>query len=400
MTRTGWRVALTAGALTAIAMGGRQAFGMFVSPLNTATGLGLAAISLALALGQLGIGIAQPLLGRWADRTGPTRVIAIGAGVLALSTAAPVLSLAGPVLFAALVVSAVAGSAVGSNGLLMGSVSRSVSPGDAGLAVGIVGAGASVGQLVLGPLLQWLIVAFDWQPALLALAALSLAAFPLARVLREAPRPAVGAGQADASVSDALRSAAFWRPALSFAICGMHVAFLATHMPGAIERCGFPSGMAGAWIALAGAANIVGSLASGMLMKRLHHARWLASLYVVRALGILAFVLVPPSLAGLLAFAVVMGASHMATLPPTSSLIAQGFGTARLGTLFGMVMLVHQAGSFVGIWLGGWLAHHTGRDSAFWAIDLTLALAAAALVWPWRSFTAGAPAAAAFAAKP
>ena len=79
---------------------------------------------------------------------------------------------------------------------------------------------------------------------------------------------------------------------------------------------------------------------------------------------------------------------------------SQGFGTARLGTLFGMVMLVHQAGSFVGIWLGGWLAHHTGRDSAFWAIDLTLALAAAALVWPWRSFTAGAPAATAFAAKP
>ena len=215
----------------------------------------------------------------------------------------------------------------------------------------------------------------------------------------EAPRPPADAGRADASVSDALHSAAFWRPALSFGICGMHVAFLAAHMPGAIERCGFPSSVAGAWIALAGAANIVGSLASGMLMKRLHHARWLACLYVVRALGILAFALVPPTLASLLAFAVVMGASHMATLPPTSSLIAQGFGTARLGTLFGMVMLVHQAGSFLGIWLGGWLAHHTGRDSAFWTIDLLLALAAAALVWPWRSVTAAAPAAAAFAAK-
>jgi len=399
MTRTGWRVALTAGALTAIAMGGRQAFGMFVSPLNTATGLGLAAISLALALGQLGIGLAQPLLGRWADRIGPTRVITIGAGLLALSTAAPALSFAGPVLFASLVLSAVAGSAVASNGLLMGSVNRSVSPGDAGLAVGIVGAGASAGQLVLGPLLQWLILAFDWQAALMGLAALSLAALPLALVLREAPRPSGGPGRTDASVSDALRSAGFWRPALSFAICGMHVAFLAAHMPGVIERCGFPSGVAGAWIALAGAANIVGSLASGMLMKRLHHARWLASLYVGRALGILAFVLVPPTMGGLLAFAVVMGASHMATLPPTSSLVAQRFGTARLGTLFGMVMLVHQVGSSVGIWLGGWLAHHTGRDSTFWAIDLLLALAAAALVWPWRSLSAGAPAAAAFAAK-
>jgi predicted MFS family arabinose efflux permease len=400
MTRTGWRVALTAGALTAIAMGGRQAFGVFVSPLNTATGLGLAAISLALALGQLGIGLAQPLVGRWADRAGPTRVIMLGAGVLAFSTVAPVLSLAAPVLFASLVLSAMAGSAVGSNGLLMGSVSRSVSPGDAGLAVGIVGAGASVGQLVLGPLLPWLIGAFDWQAALLALAALSLLAFPLARVLREAPRPPEGAGTGAAPVADALRNAAFWRPALSFAICGLHVAFLAAHMPGAIERCGFPSGVAGAWIALAGAANIVGSLGSGMLMKRLDHARWLASLYVVRAVGILAFLLVPPTLASLLAFAVVMGASHMATLPPTSSLIAQRFGTARLGTLFGMVMLVHQAGSFLGVWLGGWLADHTGGDSAFWAIDVLLALAAAALVWPWRGrLHAVAPAATAVAAK-
>jgi predicted MFS family arabinose efflux permease len=398
MTRTGWRVALTAGALTAIAMGGRQSFGVFVSPLNTATGLGLAAISLALAFGQLGIGLAQPLLGRWADRTGPARVITLGAVVLALSTLAPVLSLAAPVLFASLVLSAIAGSAVGSNGLLMGPVSRSVSPRDAGIAVGIVGAGASLGQLVLGPLLQWLIAEFDWQAALLALAGLSLLALPLAWTLREAPRAHGSTAPAAAPVSDALRDAAFWRPALSFAICGMHVAFLAAHMPGAIERCGFPAGVAGAWIALAGAANIVGSLGSGMLMKRVDHGRWLASLYVVRAVGILAFVLVPPTLATLMVFAGVMGASHMATLPPTSSLIAQRFGTARIGTLFGMVMLVHQAGSFAGVWLGGWLAHQTGRDSAFWTIDLLLALAAGALVWPWRKFSPRSPAAAVSAA--
>jgi predicted MFS family arabinose efflux permease len=398
MTRTGWRVALTAGALTAIAMGGRQSFGVFVSPLNTATGLGLAAISLALALGQLGIGLAQPLLGSWADRTGPARVITLGAVVLALSTLAPVLSLAAPVLFASLVLSAIAGSAVGSNGLLMGPVSRSVSPRDAGIAVGIVGAGASLGQLVLGPLLQWLIAEFDWQAALLALAGLSLLALPLAWTLREVPRAHGSTAPAAAPVSDALRDAAFWRPALSFAICGMHVAFLAAHMPGAIERCGFPAGVAGAWIALAGAANIVGSLGSGMLMKRVDHGRWLASLYVVRAVGILAFVLVPPTLATLMVFAVVMGASHMATLPPTSSLIAQRFGTARIGTLFGMVMLVHQAGSFAGVWLGGWLAHQTGRDSAFWTIDLLLALAAGALVWPWRKFSPRSPAAAVSAA--
>jgi predicted MFS family arabinose efflux permease len=378
MTRTGWTVALAAAALTAIASGGRQVFGVFVSPLNTASGMGLAMISFALALGQLGVGVAQPWLGHLADRAGAARVVVMGALVLAVSMALPVFPLAPGALFLALVVSSVAASAVASNGLLLGPVSRAAEARNAGLAVGIVGAGASVGQLVLGPLMQGLIDAQGWKVALLTLATLSLLAVPVALMLREpwggsVPRPRHAVGEA-------LREWDFWRYALSFGACGMHVAFLGAHMPGAIERCGFPASLAGPWIAAAGAANIAGSLAVGFAMKRWKAAPLLTSIYLLRAAAIALFVAVPTSVATLIAFALAMGATHMATLPPTTALVAERYGTARIGTLFGIVMLVHQAGAFAGIWLGGWLAARTGQDHFFWGMDIALALGAGWLV--------------------
>jgi predicted MFS family arabinose efflux permease len=272
-------------------------------------------------------------------------------------------------------------------------VSRAASAQHAGLAVGIVGAGASAGQLVLAPVLQWTIDGRGWQAATLLFAATSLLAVPLALALRT-PRSSPGVQPAQ-PIGDALRDAPFWRYALSFGVCGLHIAFLGAHMPGAIERCGFPPSLAGPWIAVAGAANIVGSIAVGLVMKRFDVHRLLAGIYAARALAIAAFVAAPPSLAGLMLFAVLMGASHMATLPPTTALVAQGYGTHRLGVLFGVVMLVHQVGSFTGIWAGGLLAHATGSDTAFWLVDIALALAAAALVLPRATRGAFKPAVAA-----
>ena len=182
-----------------------------------------------------------------------------------------------------------------------------------------------------------------------------------------------------------LRDRYFWRIAASFGICGFHIAFLGVHMPGVIERCGLPSSLAGSWIALAGAANIAGSFAIGLVMKRYDTARLLAGVYAFRALGIALLLASPATPAVLLAFAVAMGASHMATLPPTSQLVAQRYGVARLGTLLGAVMLVHQVGSFAGIWLGGLAAELTGSDRLMWTIDITLAIGAAAFVWPYSS---------------
>ncbi len=383
MNAAAWRLTLAAAALTALVAGSRTAFGLFLSPLNTASGIGLASLSFALALGQLAIGFAQPLLGVLSDRFGAARVIVAGAVLLTLSTALPAAWPLRAVVLPALVASTAVGSAVASNGLLLGPLNRAVPAAHAGMAVALVGAGASAGQLLLGPATQWAITQRGWAWALAATAALSLLALPLALSFRHAPRCAPA--QRSQPVADALRDARFRRVAASFGVCGFHVGFLSVHMPGVIERCGFPAALAGPWIALAGAANIAGSLAIGMALARHDAARLLAGLHLLRAAGVAALLLLPTTPLVLLGFAVLMGASFIATLPPTSQLIARQHGVQRLGTLIGVVMLVHQIGSFVGIGFGGWAAQVSGSDDWSWRVDIALALAAAALVWPCRA---------------
>ena len=150
MNARAWSVTLAAAALMALVVGGRSGFGLFVSPLNSASGIGLATLSLSLALGQLGIGVAQPWVGALADRVGAARLIVIGAALLALTTVLPVWSTLPAVVGASAALSTVAGSAVASNGLLIGEVTRAVPPARSGFAVGLVGAGTSAGLLLLG----------------------------------------------------------------------------------------------------------------------------------------------------------------------------------------------------------------------------------------------------------
>lgn len=379
MNAAAWRVTLAAAALTALVAGGRSSFGLFVSPLNSASGIGLAALSLALALGQLALGLAQPLIGAVVDRHGAARVIAWGALALAVATALPAAWPMPWLVALSMVAVALAGSAVASNGLLVGEIGRAVSPAHSGLAMGVLGAGASVGPLLLGPLTQWAIDARGWAWALAATALLSLLAWPLAAALP--PRPARAAAASSQPVADVLREWRFWRVALSFGVCGFHVAFLAAHMPGVIERCGLPASLAGTWIGVAGAGNLAGSLLMGLALRRGEPARWLTAMYLVRAASIALLLLAPVSVELMLGFALLMGASHMATLPPTSALVARQHGVARLGMLFGVVMLVHQVGSFAGIGFGGWAAERTGSDTLLWTVDIALALGAAVLAW-------------------
>jgi len=353
--------------------GGRAAFGLFVSPLNTASGIGLPRLSLAIALGQLGIGLTQPLAGALVDRVGAARVVITGAVLLAASTVLPSAWPLPWVVALSLVASAVAGSAVGSNGVLLGEVNRGVP----------VGAGTSLGQLLLGPATQWAIDRRGWPWALAATAIVALLALPLALPLRR--RPLSAAMRTAPPVADVLRDIRFWRVALSFGMCGFHVGFLGVHIPGVIERCGLPPALAGGWIAISGAANIAGSLAIGIALKRYDPARLLVATYAVRVLGIVGLLVLPATQAVLLGFAVAMGASFMATLPPTSALVARQHGIQRLGALFGIVMLVHQVGSFSGIWLGGWAALATGSDRLLWGVDIALALGAMVLVWPRKT---------------
>ena len=373
-----WRLTAAATGLTALISGSRASFGMFLSPLNTATGLGMAAIGLAAAFGQLASGAALPVVEALARRFGPGRVIAGGACLLAGATALLVLvhTLAA-LVFLMLVVFA-AGTAVASNALLIGEVSRHMAPAERGMASGVIGAGGPAGQLVLAPLVTLAIAMQGWVAALCALGAIALLAVPLARSFPQRPVSTSVPGYF-ARGGAALRDSRFWLIAGSFAFCGFHVAFLTVHMPGVLERCGMAPAFTGLWLVLAGAANIAGSVGIGVLMKRFASSPLLAVIYGLRVATIAAFVLAPTSGAALLGFAIAMGLTYMAALPPTAELLARSFGVERLSALLGATMLIHQVGGFFGAWLGGVAVEHGGSYLPLWVADLSLAGVAAAL---------------------
>ena len=408
-----WRCTLAATALIALALGSRSAFGLFVSPINTATGIGLAGISLAVAIGQLVQGVAQPVVGVLADRYGAARVIALGLALFAVGNAATIVSGDALAFGTAVVFTAAAATAMSSIAVLLAEVGRRVPPARQALAIGIVGAGGSLGQMLLGPGTQAVIDAAGWQAALWSTAGLALLALPLALVFRRgagvpaAAQAAAGGDGPDRSealaaredgtrhvarrerhpgVAGALRSRDFWLIGAGFAACGMHIAFLNLHMPGVIDGCGLPAGLSGVWLAVLGAANIAGALGIGMVLRRHAPAAALLVLHGLRGAAIAAFLLLPTTPLALLAFAVAMGLTYMAILPPTTMLVQRVFGPARFASIFGCIMLLHQAGCFVGVWLGGlageWNDPAAGYR-AFWVVDVALSLLAAAAHLPF-----------------
>lgn len=398
--------ALPAAVLLAMVMGQRSSFGLFLSPINSTTGLGLATLSLAAAVGQLTWGLAQPVCGILADRYGPARVIAVGATLFALGNVAIVAAPGGASLLVVLAVGGAAGAAAGGAPLLLGAVGERVSPARRGIATGIVSAGGSAGQFTVAPVTQAAIAAAGWMNAMLLLAALTLATMPLARAFRarragagapgrpepaaagHAAPPAAAAillpAQRAAARGAAMRDPRYWLVTAGFFTCGFHVSFLTTHMPGVIEACGMPPSLAGAWLAIVGGCNIAGSIVSGMLIQKRSMPHMLMALYAARGAGVLLFMLAPKTPAVMLLFALWMGASYMATLPPTAGLIARLYGPGNLATLFGLTMLFHQVGSFLGVWLGGVAFEASGHYDWMWIADAALALVAVAVHLPLR----------------
>jgi len=370
-------IALTAAAvaLLAVTMGSRSVFGLFLSPLNSATGLGIATISFAVAVSQLSWGAAQPLCGILAERYGPARVIAAGSVLAALTGALLPFAHGSAMLIAVLAAGGVAAT-VGSPSLLVGTVSQRVAPERRGLVAGIVGAGGPLGQLVLAPATQAVIAAAGWVSAAFALAALSLAALPLALAFRRpagAAARATAAAQSDETLRAALANPHYWLINGTFFVCGVHVFFLVTHLPGAIELCGLPASVAGVALAALALFNIAGSIGAGFVIQRYSMKRTLSALFAARGIGIALFLVAPKTELVVLAFSAWMGLTYMAVLPPVAGLIGKLCGAARLPTLLGITFVVHQVGAFLGSWLGGVVLEATGSYDGMWMLDLALA---------------------------
>lgn len=384
-----WWVLLAAGGTFALTMGVRQSMALFMGPLNTATGLGVASISLAFAFGQLWWGITQPFAGALADRVGAGRVLLVGVLLVALGTFLTPWMHSTTGLVFAIGVLAAGGAGMAGPAVLLSATTRLVPVHRRGLASGVVNAGGSLGQFAIVPLAGGLLLATGWTNALQWLALLVLLALPAAWVLRGHAQPAAGAVAparlgARAAIIQAWQLPSYRYLTAGFFVCGFHVAFLATHLPGVVATCGLPVQYAAWSLAVLGLFNIAGSIAMGWAVGRWRMKSLLSLVYGVRALAVLVFLLAPKNGPVLLAFAAVMGLSYLSTVPPTVGLVLKFFGPSNMALLFGIVMLSHQVGAFLGAWMGGQVFQATGSYDLVWIIDILLAVGAALVHLPIR----------------
>jgi len=386
MTRRQFALVAAASLVFAFIFGVRQTVALFIGPLNSATGLGLATISLAFACAQLMWGITQPIAGAVADKYGTGRVVAAGAVLVMLGTVLTPYATSSWMLVLLVGVIAGGGGGMAGLGVLMSAVGRTLPPEKHGLASGMVNAGGSLGQFVVAPLAALLTGVIGWVGALTALGFLSLAIVPLAWVLRgKHTRPLLGA-EPEKSMRNAVRGAwqdpSFALLTAGFFVCGFHVAFIATHLPGVVAHCGLPPAV-GAWaLSLIGLFNVAGSFASGWGIGRWRMKSVLSVLYAARAIAVFAFVFAPKTTTTFVVFAVVLGFTYLSTVPPTVGLVAKLHGVRYVATLFGIVMFSHQIGGFLGAWLGGYVFERTGSYDWLWYIDITLAIGAALIHMP------------------
>jgi predicted MFS family arabinose efflux permease len=384
-------------AIILITTGLRQSTGLFVQPIMADTGLSIAAVSFALAIGQFMWGATQPFMGALADHYGARRVVMLGAVLLALGSILTAFARSEITLLLTLGVLSAVGASAGSFSILIGSTARSIGPERRSLAAGIINAGGSLGQFVFAPVLQFVIGAWSWGTAMFTMAGAALLTIPLAGSLRNsAPEAPQQAGERPITLREQLhvarRDRSFLLLNAGFFTCGFHIAFLVTHFPGEIKNCGLPATVAANSIALIGLSNVAGSLGAGWLGQRFRMKYLLAWIYATRAAIVIAFLLMPKTALNIYIFAAALGVTWLATVPPTSGIVGKLFGVRFLGTLFGVTLVSHQVGGFLGAWLGGLAMAQLGSYQWVWLTDIALALLAAIAHLPIREAKLVAPA--------
>ena len=387
-----WTLTLAAAAILLITMGVRQTSGLFLIPITQSTGISIVAMSFALAVGQFMFGAAQPVFGAIADKFGAEKVVIAGAIMLALGCVLTPLAKSSTGLLLTMGVLSAAGAAAGSFSILIGIAAQRLPPERRSFAAGLINAGGSVGQSVFAPLVQLIIGAAGWASAMFASAFAALLTIPLVLPLRRSQSAAAGAASLapvphltlGEQMRVALRDPSYLCLHAGFFTCGFHIAFLVTHLPNDLRLCGLGPEVAPFALMLIGLFNVAGSLSAGWLGQRYRMKYLLAMIYASRALIVALYVVMPKTALNVYLFAGALGFTWLATVPPTSGLVSKLFGTRYLATLFGLTLLTHQIGGFLGAWLGGLALAQTGSYEWIWYADITLALLAAAVNLPIR----------------
>ncbi len=379
-----WAV-VCGGLIMGLALGARHVQGLFLMPMTIDRGWSREAFGFAIATQNLVWGLAQPVTGMIADRFGSARVIAAGtllylAGLACMSLSATPIQLtlsAGVLVGIALSCTAF--------GTVYGAISRIAEPAHRSWALGVTGAVGGLGQFMMVPLTQgpqdWL----GWAPALVVLGVAIAVLCPLAVTLRDGAVAGRAAVQAQ-SMRDAIREAfghrGFWLLNAGFVACGFQLAFIASHMPAYLLDKGLSPRDAVAGLAIIALANIAGIYGCGYLGDLFRRKYLLSGIYLARSAAMTLFVLLPLSPLTVYAFSAAMGLLWLGTVPLTNGLVSQVFGVRYIATLFGFVFFGHQVGSFLGVWLAGYVFDLTKSYELVWMGSIALGLIAAALHWP------------------
>ena len=381
-----WITTLMAASILMITMGTRQSMGLYVGPLNTDTGLGIVTISLAMAIGQFIWGAVQPIAGAFADKYGPRPVLLYGLLIFVIGTAlTPFISSSLGLIFTMGILTAI-GAGTCSFSVLLGAAAQRMPAESRGVASGIINAGGSFGQFVFAPIIQKLIQSMGWMGAMWSMAIVSLLAIPMLNKLTsdthapvKTPDPEGGLKKA---VLDAMRNRSYLLLHLGFFTCGFHIAFLVTHLPTEVGLCGFSPEVASWSLAIIGLANIVGSLYAGSCVNVYRSKYVLAVMYGSRAVLVALYLIAPKTEWTFYVFAVGLGFTWLATVPPTAAIVGKLFGVRYLSTLFGLTLLSHQVGGFLGAYLGGLALTLNGDYQWMWWADIVLSGMAALINLP------------------
>ncbi|GAA0788945.1 MFS transporter [Cupriavidus gilardii] len=394
------------GLILGLALGMRHVQGLFLLPITMERGWTREAFGFAMAVQNLVWGLAQPFAGMIADRFGSARVMLAGLLLYALG----LYTMTQATTHAAFVWSAgiCLGLALSGTtfGVVFAALSRLVSAQRRGWALGVAGSFGGLGQFLLVPAVQAGVERIGWSAALWSMAVCALLALPLVWPLRErgaraaeasTPASTLASSEASAaaqagtdgnrqSMRAAIRQACghrgFWLLNIGFLACGFQLAFIASHLPAYLLDRGLSARDAVIALAIIALANIAGTYLCGLLGNHVRRHRALAGIYLLRTAAIALFLLVPLSSVSVFVFAAVMGFVWLGTVPLTSGLVSQVFGTRYVATLFGFVFLGHQLGSFLGVWLGGYLFDRTGSYDLVWIGAIVVGLGAVVLHWP------------------
>lgn len=389
MSKSSWRtpavVLACACLILMLSLGTRQSFGLFLQPLSSSNGWGREIFAFAIAMQNLVWGLAQPFSGMIADKYGAGRVLAVGAILYALGLVLMPLSGTGVQLDLSAGLLIGLGMSGTSFSVVLGVIGRSLSPEKRSMGLGIASAGGSFGQFAMLPYGQTLITHFGWAAALSILAA--SVSFILLPALVLAGKNAVAKSVHDNhSVSEALHEAGghkgFWYLTSGFLVCGFQTVFIMLHLPAYLLDKGMTPVTGMIALALIGFFNIIGSYLAGYFGGLYSKKNLLAYIYLLRAVAIGLFMVLPITPATVYIFAAAMGSLWLGTVPLTNGLVAQIFGVKYLSTLFGIVFLGHQIGSFIGAWLGGYVFDLSGSYYAVWLTCIGLSIVAAVLCWP------------------